>query len=68
MPIFKGADLTPPSTWSWDWGSAGLETQRLYLLSSKESVIAIFVDSYDGTSFDALTTAADQILAKVKFD
>jgi hypothetical protein len=68
VPFVRGSDPTPPIEWSWDWGSAGLETQRLYLVTSNEGVVAIFVDSFDGTSFDALTTAADQILATVKFN
>lgn len=68
VPFFRGVDQTPPSEWSWDWGSAGLETQRLYLLTSADGVVAIFVDSFDGTTFDSLTKAAEQILATVKFD
>ena len=68
VPFVRGTDPTPPNEWSWDWGSGGHETQRLYLVTSTEGVVAIFVDSFDGTSFDVLTTAADQILATVKFD
>lgn len=66
VPIFRGRDAAP--TWEWDWGFAGPDRQRLYLLSAKDGVVAIFVDSLDGTTFDALTKAADGILATVKFD
>ena len=70
VPFLRGKDETTPSQpqWKWDWGFAGLETQRLYLLTSSRGVLAIFVDSYDGTSFDALTTAASAILATVTFE
>ena len=66
VPMFRGHDAAP--TWEWDWGFAGPERQRLYLLSAKDGVIAIFVDSVDGTTFDALTKAADEILVTVQFD
>jgi hypothetical protein len=66
VPMFRGRDAAP--TWEWDWGFAGPERQRLYLLSAKDGVVAIFVDSLDGTTFDALTKAADGILVTVKFD
>ncbi len=66
VPMFRGRDAAP--TWEWDWGFAGPERQRLYLLSANDGVVAIFVDSLDGTTFDALTRAADGILATVKFD
>jgi hypothetical protein len=56
------------STWEWTWGFAGPERQRLYLLSAPDGVIAVFVDSLDGTTFETLTKAADKILATVKFD
>jgi hypothetical protein len=64
--MFRGRDAAP--TWEWDWGFGGPERQRLYLLSAKDGVVAIFVDSLDGTTFDALTRAADGILATVRFD
>jgi hypothetical protein len=56
------------STWEWDWGFAGPERQRLYLLEAPDNVIAIFADSLDGTTFDEMTAAADEILATVEFD
>jgi hypothetical protein len=56
------------ATWAWDWGFAGPERQRLYLLEAPDTVVAIFVDSLDGTTFDAMIVDADQILATVKFD
>lgn len=67
VPIFKGQDLTAHPPWHWDWGSGDGEIQRLYLLTATDGVVAIFVDSLDGTTFDTLTTSADQILAGLTF-
>lgn len=68
VTFFKDSDPSAKPPWQWDWGSAGIEVQRLYLLTSAEGVVAIFVDSLDGTTFDSLTRKADTILASVKFD
>jgi hypothetical protein len=68
VSIFKGVDPSKVPTWQWDWGTATSERQRLYLLTATDGVIAIFVDSLDGTTFDALTKAADSILPTVRFD
>jgi hypothetical protein len=68
VSIFKGLDPSTIKTWQWDWSTATSERQRLYLLTAKDGVVAIFVDSLDGTTFDALTTSADTILATVRFD
>jgi hypothetical protein len=68
VPFFKGLDPSPPVEWDWDWGSAGTEVQRLYLVSWTDgTVVAIFVDSLDGTSFDALVAQAEVILETVHF-
>ena len=67
VAIFKGVDPSKFPTWSWDWGLAGLEAQRLYLLSSPDGVVAVFVNSLDGKTFDAMTTAASQIIGTLKF-
>jgi hypothetical protein len=57
------------TTWEWDWGFAGPERQRLYLLEASDGgVVAIFVDSLDGTTFDEMTAAADEILPTIEFD
>jgi hypothetical protein len=68
VTIFKGVDPGAVKTWQWDWGTATSEAQRLYLLTTADGVVAIFVDSLDGTTFPALTATADSILATVKFD
>jgi hypothetical protein len=65
--MFKGEDTGPHPSWEWDWGSAGPEMQRLYLLSASDGVVAIFVDSLNGKTFDSLTAKADTILASVTF-
>jgi hypothetical protein len=55
-------------TWQWDWGTASSDRERMYVLTAKAGIVLIFVDSLDGTTFDALTKRADTILATVKFD
>jgi hypothetical protein len=69
VPLLRGDDPVPtdPYKWHWDWSSAGTETQRLYLLAGKDTVIAIFVDSLDGLTFDAITKAFDQIAPTIVF-
>ena len=56
------------ATWAWDWSTISSERQRLDVLDSKDGVAVIFVDSLDGTTYDALIKRADAILATVKFD
>ena len=52
----------------WGWGLAGIEKERIYLLTDATGTIAVVVDSVDGASFDDLTSRASEILATVKFD
>lgn len=63
--LFRGSDR---ATWAWDWGAANGERMRIYLLDAGDDVVMIAVDSLDGTTFDALTKAADEILGSVTFD
>jgi hypothetical protein len=67
--IFRGDDPNPddPYPWHWDWGLAGPETDRLYLLTAPEGVLAVFVDSIDGETFDLMTTTFDQIAPTLSF-
>jgi hypothetical protein len=65
--VLLGEDPSSSPTWEWDWGLAGVERMRVYLLTSKLGTIAIIVDSVDGTTFDATSQAADKILPSVKF-
>ena len=66
VTFLKGQDEAP--TWQWDLGIASSERIRLYLLETKDDMIAIAVDSLDGTTFDALTTTTEDILRSVRFD
>lgn len=69
VSIFKGVDPATVKTWQWDWGTGTSERQRLSLLTTADGgVIAIFVDSLDGTTFDSLVKRADTILPSVRFD
>lgn len=69
VAMLRGDDPVPndPYQWHWDWSTAGTEVQRLYLLGGKDTVIAIFVDSVDGLTFDALTKAFDEIKPTIAF-
>lgn len=66
--FLQGRDPSSKPTWVWDVGVASSERLRLYLLDWKEDVVAIVVDSLDGTTFDVQTKAADAILSSVVFD
>lgn len=66
--VFKGKDPSSKPTWEWDWGSAGPELQRFYLLQAPDDSILIAVDSLDGTTFDSLTKEGDAIVASLNFD
>ena len=68
ITFLRGKDPSSKPTWDWDWGVASSEKERLYLLDGPKDVTAIVIDSLDGTTFAALTAAADKILASVKFD
>ena len=68
VQFLHGRDPSSKPTWVWEAGVASSERARLYLLDWKEDVVAILVDSLDGTTFDALTKEADAILASVAFD
>lgn len=69
VPLLRGDNpiKTGPYPWHWDWASAGTEVQRLYLLNGPETVIAIFLDSADGLTFDALTQTFDAIAPTLAF-
>lgn len=67
VPLLRGDDPKALPPWHWDWGSAGTERQRLYLLQAPETIVAIFVDSFDGTTFDSITAEALPILRSVTF-
>ena len=66
VTFLKGQDEAP--TWQWELGIASSERIRLYLLDTNEDMIAIAVDSLDGTTFDALTATAEDLLRSVTFD
>jgi hypothetical protein len=69
VSIFRGVDPATVKTWEWDWQTVTAERQRLSLLTTADGgVIAILVDSLDGTTYDSLIKTADTILATVKFD
>jgi hypothetical protein len=52
----------------WGWGLAGIEKERIYLLTARNGTVAIVVDSMDGASFDDLARRASTVLATVEFD
>lgn len=68
--LVRGDDPVPndPYQWHWDWAIAGTEVMRLYLLDAKDIVLAIFVDSRDGLTFEAVTGTFDAIKPTITFD
>ena len=59
--------VNDPYQWHWDWGTAGPEKVRLYLLKDGDRSVAVVVDSLDGTTFDSLIATWEKIAATVKF-
>ena len=68
VTFFSGSDPNAKPPWQWDWGFAGTESARIFLLDSKDGVITVLVDSLDGTTQDSLNQAADGILKTVRFE
>ena len=68
VPLLRGDDpvANDPYQWHWDWGLEGTERQRLYLLDADGVVVAIFIDSLDGLTFDKITGAFDQMAPSIK--
>jgi hypothetical protein len=69
VTMLRGDDpvANDPYQWHWDWGLAGTEASRMYLLDGPDTVVAIFVDSLDGKTFDSITAAFDQMTPKLSF-
>jgi hypothetical protein len=67
VPVFKGIDPGRLPNWQWDWAIASGEKARVYLLNSPQGVFTIIVDSPDGTTFDALTSTAEGLVATLQF-
>jgi hypothetical protein len=68
VSVFRGKDPAPLPSWTWDWAIASGEQARVYLLTSSDGVLAIIVDSLDGTTMPSLSHDADDILASVHFE
>jgi hypothetical protein len=68
VSFFRGSDPNGKPPWNWDWGFAGKESARIFLLNSKEGVITVLVDALDPSSYDSLNHAADAIFKTVKFE
>jgi hypothetical protein len=66
VEFLHGEDAAP--TWQWDLAIVSSERMRLYLLDAGDQLVAIAVDSIDGTTFDDVTVRADAILGSVRFD
>jgi hypothetical protein len=59
--------LNDPYQWHWDWGTAGPEAARLYLLTDRDGTVAVVIDSLDGTTFDSLLATWEKIAPTIKF-
>jgi hypothetical protein len=69
VDILRGDDPNPKDLypWHWDWGLAGPEKFRLYLLDGPDNPMAVVVDSVDGTTYDAIIGTWEKIAPTVKF-
>ncbi|HEX3264525.1 MAG TPA: hypothetical protein VHR16_02545, partial [Candidatus Limnocylindrales bacterium] len=69
VPYLHGRDpvVGDAYPWDWDWGVAGPEKERLYLLDASDGTIAVVVDSLDGTTFDSLVGIWEQIVPTIRF-
>ena len=67
VPFFRGSDPNAKPPWQWDRGFAGPESARIFLLTSKDGVIAVLVDAHDRSTYDSLNQAADGIFKTLKF-
>ena len=67
VTFLRGSDPAAHPPWNWDWGFAGTESARIFLLDSPDGVIAVLVDALDRTTYDSLNQVADGILRTLKF-
>jgi hypothetical protein len=69
VPLFRGddPDATDPYQWHWDWGVAGTEAMRVYLLDANKVVVLLLADSVDGLTFDTISGAFDAMAPTIKF-
>ena len=67
--LFRGDDpvANDPYKWNWDWGLAGTEKMRVYLLDADGVVVLLVADSIDGTTFDSITASFDAMAPSIKF-
>ena len=68
VPLFQGSDREAQPPWRWEWGFTQSENARIYLVTSKDGVVAVFVDANDASTLDSLDEAAKQILRTLKFE
>jgi hypothetical protein len=68
--LFRGDDpvLNNPYQWHWDWGLAGTEKMRIYLLDADGVVVLLIADSVDGKTFESITASFDAMAPSIKFD
>jgi hypothetical protein len=68
--LFRGVDPDPndPYLWKWDWGLAGTEKMRIYLLDANGVVVLLIADSIDGTTFDRITASFDAMAPTIAFE
>ena len=67
VTFLRGSDPHAYPPWTWDWGFAGTESARIYLLTSKDGVIAVLVDALDRSTYDSLNRAADGVFKTLTF-
>ncbi len=67
LTFFTGSDPKALPPWNWNWGFAGPESARIFLLTSKDGVISVLVDTLDPSRYDSLNQAAEAIFRTLKF-
>ena len=68
VPLFEGSDRDAQPPWRWEWGFTQSENARIFLVTTNDGVVAVFVDANDRTTQDGLNEAADQIFRTLKFE
>lgn len=68
LTFLRGSDPKAIPPWNWDWGFAGAESARIFLLNAADgAVVAVLVDALDPSTYDSLQAAADGIFKTLKF-
>ena len=68
VPLFEGSDRDAQPPWRWDWGFTQSESARIFLVTTRDGVVAVFVDANDRSTYDNVVDAASQIFRTLRFE